>query len=118
MADWNSLKPLKDHSTFMTVVVLCLAGVLFFTPRQVFRKQLYNSESIKSKSKVKAFSGLLIRDQPTTNGTILTRAPNNASLIVIDENAAQDVLNGKRGRWYKVEYQGITGYAWGNYIDK
>jgi hypothetical protein len=119
MADWSSLQPLRVHSRFMAVVALILAGVLFFTPRHAFRAQAIfnNRESNSLTSKVKAASGLSIRDQPTVNSTILTTAPNNARLTIIDENVAQDIVGGKNGSWYKVEYQGITGYAWGNYID-
>ncbi len=120
MADWSALKPLRVHSTFMTIVVLALAAVLFLPPRHAFRTQAASnsSENNNLTSTVKAISGLTIRDQPTTNGTLLTTAPNNEILTIIDKNAAQDVIAGKSGSWYKVEYQGITGYAWGNYIDQ
>ena len=37
MADCSSLKPLKVHSTFMTIVVLALAGVLIFVIVLIFR---------------------------------------------------------------------------------
>lgn len=120
MADWSSLKPLKTHSTIMGIVVIVLAAILILTPRHAFNAQaeILSSESSNSTSTVNAVSGLSIRNEPKVGGTLLTTAPYQAALTIIDENAASDIVGGKSGKWYKVEYQGITGYAWGNYIDK
>ena len=120
MADWSSLKPLKNHSRIMAFIAVALAAILVLTPRHAFRTQAdtTNGESNKAMPKVKAASGLSIRNEPSINSTILTTAPNHATLTILDENAASDNIGGKNGSWYKVEYQGVTGYAWGNYIDK
>lgn len=120
MADWNSLKPLRVHATFMTIVVLALAALLIFTPRHAFRTLSgdYSSENSQTKPFVKASSGLSIRSEPSIYGTLLTTAPYGSSLTILNENAASDIINGRSGSWYKVEYNGITGFAWGNYIEK
>ena len=120
MADWSSLKPLKNHSRIMAVVAIILIAILLLTPRHAFRTQAASSdlESNSNKSKVKAVGGLSIRDQPSVNGTLLTTAPNHAGLTIIDKNGGSDNIGGKNGNWYKVEYEGVTGYAWGNYIDE
>ena len=102
----------------MTIIVVALAGVLVFTPRHAFRElSVFDNNRYYETSTVKAQSGLSIRDQPTTSGTLLKTAPDKAKLTVIDNDAAQDIIDGKKGSWYKVEYLGTTGYAWGNYID-
>jgi hypothetical protein len=119
MADWSSLRPLKNHSRIMTFIVIVLAGILVFTPRHIFRNQTEGIGIDNDLSpRVKATGGLSIREAPSVNGTILTTAPSHAAIIIIDENAASDNIGGKDGNWYKVEFQGVTGYAWGNYIDK
>ncbi len=51
---------------------------------------------------------LNIRSAPSTSGSIVTTAPNGAILDVLDTNAAAG--------WYKVKYNGITGYASSQYI--
>lgn len=120
MADWSSLRPLKTHSTVMTIVVIGLAAILILTPRHAFNAQaeVFSTESNNRTSVVNAVNGLSIRNEPRISGTLLTTAPYQATLKIVDENAASDVVGGKIGRWYKVEYEGITGYAWGNYINK
>ena len=120
MADWSSLKPLQNHSKIMGVVAAVLIAVLIFTPRHAFTTLASNSdtENNSAKSTVNAISGLSIRDQPSINGTLLMTAPNNSVLHIIDKNGGADKIGGKRGNWYKVEYEGVTGFAWGNYIDE
>ena len=120
MADWSSLKPLKNHSRIMAVIAIILIAILLLTPRHAFRTQAASSEleATSKKPTVKAIGGLSIRDEPNVNGTLLRTAPNHAVLNIIGKNGASDNVGGKRGNWYRVEYDGVTGYAWGNYIDE
>ncbi len=118
MADWSTLKPLRVHLVFMTIVVLVLASVLFFTPRGVFKSQNKNldKEIYDKNLSVKALNGLSIRNKPSIKGLLVATAPLHAKLSILDDNAALDNIGGIHGKWYKVEYNGIIGYAWGNYI--
>lgn len=104
----------------MAFVAVVLGAILVLTPRHSFRAQAETAsiESANSSTTVKALGGLSIRNQPNVNSTVLTTAPNHATLLILDENVASDNIGGKSGSWYKVEYQGVTGYAWGNYIEK
>lgn len=89
MVNWKSLKPLKTHSTILGVIVLVLIAILIFTPRHVFRMENGNSNSFmeanEGSSIVTAISGLSIRDQPSTKGNLLTTAPYQAKLIVLEQ---------------------------------
>ena len=49
---------------------------------------------------------LNIRDRPDTDGTILAQAPDGARLTVFNQ------FDG----WYLVEYDGVTGYASGDFV--
>lgn len=120
MANWSSLKPLKTQSTILTIVALVLVAILIFTPRHAFRigqSNLFTTDS-ESRSIVNSTSGLSIRNEPKKNSKLLITAPYQAKLNIIETDVAQDFINGKSGYWYKVEYRGITGFAFGNYIDK
>ncbi|GEM_PF-2984329 len=120
MADWSSLKPLKTHSTILWLIALVLVAILIFTPRHAFRIGNSNSfmQTNEGTSTVNAVNGLSIRDQPNKNGNLLITAPYQAKLSVIETDVAHDYISGKSGYWYKVEYQGTTGFAFGNYINK
>jgi len=120
MADWDSLKPLKNHIAVLVIVAIILAAILLLTPPHAFRASGSNNSYIQDNrvtSTVTAVGGLSIRNQPNKNGSMLTTAPYQAKLTIIDANVAQDYIDGKNGYWYKVEYQGTVGYAWGNYIN-
>lgn len=104
----------------MTFIVIVLAAILILTPGHIFKTPTETTrvESIKTSSRVKAGGGLSIRSEPNVHSAVLATAPNHATLTIIDENAATDNIGGTNGNWYKVEYQGVTGYAWGNFIEK
>jgi len=120
MPDWSSLKPLKTQSTVLTIVAMFLIAVLIFTPRHAFKLNSSNSfaKVTEGSSIVIAESGLSIRDQPNKNGNLLITAPYQSKLSILEINIAQDYINGKSGYWYKVEFKGTVGFAFGNYIEK
>lgn len=62
-----------------------------------------------------AKSGLSIREQPSKNGKFIITAPYQAKLRVLETDVEYDYTDGKTGYWYKVEYRGKIGFAFGNY---
>ena len=50
--------------------------------------------------------GLNLRQNPSTSSSIVTVMPENATVTIVAKN----------GSWYKVNYNGKTGYAHGDYI--
>ena len=117
MANWNSLRPLKVHLRIISVIALILIGVLILSHRHAFKT--YNAElNIGKTSTVKAKGGLSIRETPSLEGIVLITAPNKANVEILDNNAAADNIGGKQGTWYKIKYNDVTGYAWGNNIEQ
>ncbi len=49
---------------------------------------------------------LNIRSAPSLNASVITQAPNGATLVLLERN----------GDWYRVRYNGNTGYAYASYI--
>lgn len=72
-----------------------------------------NSESGESKknspvTKIKCISAVLVHPQPNSSSANLTTVPYGAEVDFIkDENG-----------WYLITYNGITGYAWGQFFEK
>ena len=59
------------------------------------------------KGKVRTNGGrLMLRAGSSTSSQILAKMPNGSSLTILSQ----------KGDWYKVEYNGTTGYAYGGYI--
>ena len=121
MADWENLRPHKIHLAVLVVIALILGAILYFTPRHAFRSNFSNLNTQEDfrviTCTVTAVSGLSIRNQPSRNGRLLTTAPYSAKLTIISQEVTEDNINGKKGYWYKVQYQGTTGFAWGNFLD-
>ena len=59
-------------------------------------------------TKIKCISAVLVHPEPNSSSANLTTVPYGAEVDFIkDENG-----------WYLITYQGITGYAWGQFFDK
>lgn len=120
-SNYNNISSRSIQNKFSTSRVLFI--VLLFLISAYGLKKTFNDND-KSKlenlaiSKVTAISGLSIRDKPNKNSTELILAPYKAKLKIIQENVLTDYINNKNGFWHKVEYQGLIGFSWGNYLDK
>lgn len=53
--------------------------------------------------------GLNLRSEPNTNSTVITSIPPNAKVTVLDQSNSE---------WYKVQYDGKTGYASSKYLQE
>ncbi|MBO5576165.1 MAG: SH3 domain-containing protein [Ruminococcus sp.] len=61
----------------------------------------------QSKQKIKCISPVLVHPEPNSSSANLTTVPLNAEVDFIkDENG-----------WYYITYNGITGYAWGQFFE-
>jgi uncharacterized protein YgiM (DUF1202 family) len=60
--------------------------------------------------------GLNLRDQPTSNGTVLLTIPYNEVVGIIDKNGDSETISGQTANWYKVDYRGTAGWLWSGYL--
>ncbi len=118
MADWNRLKPLRFHQNFMILVVIGLLCVLIFTPKHAFRKNFYKKSNFQLVARVNAPSGIKIREEPNKNSNPLISVPYQTELNILEKAVRPDKINGQSGQWYKVEYNGVTGFVWNAYLDE
>ncbi len=118
MRDWNSLQPLKTHSTILGIVALLLLSILIFTPSKVFNSNFINStEGEKNITfTVIAENGLTIRNKPNKKGKPLDVAPYNSIVLIIKKDVSLDSINGQSGYWHEVKYNENVGYAFGLYL--
>lgn len=95
-ADANWIKDnIQEIAAYTVMALTQYFGIPFIPPR------------IPQEGVVSVRSGNLnIRNRPSVDSTVLTRAPNGAILTVY----------GRWEDWYVVEYNGVTGYASANYI--
>lgn len=70
-------------------------------------KKTETGDDKKAVTKIKCISPVLVHPQPNSSSANLTTVPLNAEVDFIrDENG-----------WYYITYNGITGYAWGQFFE-
>lgn len=61
-------------------------------------------------------STLSLRSEPSTESSIVGSMPNGSALIILKDSFYVDIINGKEGKWVKVNYNGTEGWAWSDSI--
>ncbi|MBN2435857.1 MAG: SH3 domain-containing protein [Spirochaetes bacterium] len=74
-------------------------------------------DSIENFGKVNAGGGLKIRSDASTDAEELVLVPSGEKLGLIETVGDEVEVAGKTGFWYKVNYKGTVGYAFGAFID-
>lgn len=74
--------------------------------------------SKKGYVQTKLGSNLRLRSEPSDQSNILSQIPNGSQVNIIGEDNKLVLLNGENGKWLKVEYNGVIGWVWGNFIKK
>ncbi len=101
------------RSNIFKIFLLC-AAVLFIS--SAFSNSTNASESsdeaVSQDSAiyyVNAASGLNMRSEPSKSASVLTTLPNGATVVVTEQTD---------DGWYKIEYDGMTGYVSADYLQK
>jgi hypothetical protein len=66
--------------------------------------------------KTKEGSPLRMRREPVENSDILLKIPNTSKVKIIEYGEQTKIGSGETGKWYKIEFDGIVGWVWGNFI--
>ncbi|MCX7999199.1 MAG: SH3 domain-containing protein [Leptospiraceae bacterium] len=65
---------------------------------------------------VNAPSGLMLRAEPSKNGTVIVKMLNGMRADVLEYSQNEDIFEGNRARWAKVKYKKYTGWAFSYYL--
>ncbi len=71
---------------------------------------------MKGKAIVTAKSGLKMRSQPGTDGEAIVLIPGK-SVVSIIEKGKEETISDKKSNWYKVTWEGKTGWVFGGFLD-
>lgn len=59
-----------------------------------------------------------LRSEPSLVSNVVMRIPANSEVEVMFYDTKTYYLNGKAGKWCKIRYAGVEGWAWGNFIEE
>ena len=69
------------------------------------------------KAIVKISSNTLnLRDKPSLNSGIVLQIPAESEVDILFYDTEKYYLEGKAGKWCKIQYAGQEGWVWGNYL--
>lgn len=79
-----------------------------------------NESNKKERGVVKTQQGsnLRLRSKPSDQASIIMQIPNGSSVKIVGEDDKIVTIYGEKGKWLKIEYEGVIGWAWGNFILK
>jgi uncharacterized protein YgiM (DUF1202 family) len=59
-----------------------------------------------------------LRSEPNTGAKVLASLPKYSTAEEIERLEKRETINGEENNWYKVKWQGKTGYVWGKFVSK
>lgn len=60
---------------------------------------------------------LRVRDEATSQSTVLSHIRLGAVVEVLTKSDAQDTVENETAYWYRIDYQGLKGWVFGSYIE-
>ncbi|MBP9889092.1 MAG: SH3 domain-containing protein, partial [Leptospiraceae bacterium] len=119
------LKTLKlnkeGRMTTKEITITILMGILIAISIITCKKET-NSETQTTNSDNKTYkyviakSGLKLREATDTKSKVLTTIPFNTQVEVIGEQEGEEVTKGKSNLWFQISYDGIEGFAYGEFL--
>ena len=79
-------------------------------------KDIIQSTPTTGYVQTKEGSTLRLRSAPSEKATILNGIPNGSTVEIIDYDDHFTEVNGEKGKWCKVNFNGTIGWAWGGFI--
>ncbi len=97
-------------------IIIFLLIILSFCSKD---KEMSN-ENIDGKAKVFRYivpqSGLRLRKEPTLTAKRLALIPCGAQVVFVEEKGEEKVIDGAKGKWTKIIYNNISGWAFGAFL--
>lgn len=103
---WNTIK-------IVLVVIVVIA--LMFRSSSNSTTETNNDTSQKS-AVVISTVGLNLRDEPNSNAKVISTVPYNTTVNIIDISGRSETIQRRTANWYKVDYNGTTGWLWSGYL--
>lgn len=119
---WDAVDSWKRIKWVVLVIDIILLLVLVNDPFKnssgVSKTKSEITRPLNANAQVIADKGLRLRQEADDNSTILTTIPSDTYIEILDENGPEQTISGRTENWYKVNYNGQTGWAWGGLIKK
>ncbi|SHG95624.1 SH3 domain-containing protein [Chryseolinea serpens] len=110
---WNIIK-------LIFWVVVIVSAIFYFLNRRSNSSKVDSSSQYHysgETARITSATGLRLRDQPSSSGTVLLTVPYDETVGIIDKNGNIETISGREANWYKVDYKGTTGWLWSGYLE-
>jgi uncharacterized protein YgiM (DUF1202 family) len=96
------------------IIVLCASNQSSTSSKHGISSQTTNLQNARVISK----KGLNLRVEPTSNGIVLLTIPYNEKVIILEKNRDSETIPEQKANWFKVDYNGTTGWVWSGYLQR
>jgi hypothetical protein len=112
---WNRVK------LIFWLVVICILILAFLNRLRTSSKSSTQSDASslyysRKRGRIISANGLNLRVTPNSDGAVLATVPYNETVGILDKNGMSETISGQTANWYKVEYNGTTGWIWSGYL--
>lgn len=73
--------------------------------------------SIRSTWAVAKSPLLRVRDQPSSQGTVLSHIRLGAIMEILTRSDKEDTVENESAYWFRIDYQGLKGWVFGTYLE-
>jgi SH3 domain-containing protein len=60
---------------------------------------------------------LRVRDQPSSQGTLLSHIRLGAVMEILSRSDKEDTIENETAYWFRIDYQGLKGWVFGAYVE-
>ncbi len=60
---------------------------------------------------------LRVREQPSSQSTVLSHIRLGAVMEVLTKSEKEDTVESESAYWYRIDYQGLKGWVFGTYVE-
>ncbi len=62
------------------------------------------------------FAYIRVREQPKLDAGLVTMLRGGTIVEIVTSSSTEQTIEGKRGRWYEIQYEGRLGWVFGPYL--
>jgi len=113
----KSIDTRKTIKLIFSIVGIIILVLLFSNNSSKSSKQGISSQATSQQNaRVTSKIGLNLREEPNSNGIVLLTIPYNETVKIIEKQLISETGSEQQANWFKVDYNGTTGWVWSGYL--
>ena len=113
----KSIDTWKTIKFIFSIIGIIIMVLLFSNSSSKSSKHGISSQATSLQdARVISKIGLNLRQEPNSNSIVLLTIPYNETVNIIEKMSGSETNSEEKANWFKVDYNGTTGWAWSGYL--